>query len=67
MVSKRDKLGRKRHPNQDAALAVTRYDGRTSRSHNISASAETHQRFAALTPQERGEVIQRALDALTRD
>ena len=66
-MKERDKLGRRRHPNQDAALAVTRHEGRTSRSHNISASPETHKRFGALTPQERGDVIQRALDALTRD
>lgn len=60
-MTTRDSLGRRRHPNQDAALAVTRYEGRVSRSHNVSASREAHGWFASLTPQERGDLVERAL------
>ena len=59
-MSNRDKLGRRRHPNQDAALTITRHEGRTSRSHNISANAAAHAWFANLTPQQRGDVIEHA-------
>jgi len=59
---KHDKLGRKRHPNQDAALNVIRYSGRVSRSHNISMSALAHDLLSRLTPQERGDLITRAIE-----
>lgn len=60
-MTKRDSLGRRRHPNQDAGLTVTRHEGRESRSHNISMSPAAHDRYAALTPQERGDLIENAL------
>ena len=60
-MTRTDSLGRRRHPNQDAALAVIRHEGRTSRSHNVSMSADAHERLAALSPQERGDLIERAL------
>ena len=60
-MNRRDSLGRRRHPNQDAALQVTRHEGRASRSHNVSADPAAHEWFASLTPQERGDVLERAL------
>ncbi len=35
--------------------------GATSRSHNINMSAEMHEAFARLSPQERGDLIEQAL------
>ena len=61
-MTRTDSLGRRRHPNQDAALAVTRHAGRTSRSHNISMGADAHERLARLSPTERGDLIERALE-----
>ena len=66
-MSKRDSLGRRRHPNQDAALTVTRHEGRSSRSHNVSADPEAHAWFAGLTPQQRGDVIERAFGDVIQD
>jgi hypothetical protein len=59
-----DSLGRKRRPSQDAALEpyVQRHpEGVVVSVHRTAMSEDADARFKALSPRERGELIERAL------
>lgn len=60
-MTKRDSLGRIRRPTQDKAMGVRSRPDCISISHNINMTPDAHQRLARLTPQERGDLIMRAL------
>lgn len=65
MAQSTDKLGRRRDPAQHEKLRAHQFTaprpGALSRSHNVSMSSEAHEAFAALSPAERGALIEQAL------
>lgn len=65
-MTPKDRRGRERRPTQDAALeAVNRErkhpEGVMPRSHNIAAQEWAHEALQALTPRQRGELLEQAL------
>lgn len=60
-TTKTDKLGRRRVPTQDAHTFQPARPGRVSKSHNVNMSPDAHAAFSRLSPQERGDLIERAL------
>lgn len=60
-TERRDSLGRARRPEQDATTFRPVRGGAVSRSHNVNMSPSAHEAFARLTPQQRGDLIERAL------
>lgn len=62
MTHKVDALGRRRRPAQDASTFKAALAGRRSKSHNVNTSEAVHAAFAALSPVERGDLIELALN-----
>lgn len=61
MTRRTDSLGRARQPAQDETTFRPLREGRESRSHNVNMTPAAHAALARLTPQERGDLIERAL------
>ena len=62
-MPRKDILGRRRRPEQDATTFQPARPGRLSRSHNINMSPEAHEAFARLSPQERGDLLELVLSS----
>lgn len=58
---RKDSLGRVRQASQSTHLVKRSREGAFSRSHNINMPEAVHAAFAKLTPQERGDLIEQAL------
>lgn len=56
-----DRLGRVRRPEQDETTFKPARAGRVSRSHNVNMTPAAHAALQALSPQARGDLIEKAL------